>query len=327
MKKIIYEGGDFVFIDGGRRELLLDTGNLMSNKSRYPMQLLQDGKTGIPGLLAELAQKHDGMNCGEDFFPYYLIDLIVISRLIRTPVPLKVLEIGATSGILSYHLAVLMGKLNRESLLCCVSNVVGNSSGNHWLDRVSMVDGTPSLSLLISDYEDTQLGTGNFDIVILNGTDRFCKPYETVREAQRLVKGNGFLLCHTKDSPLLESSFKLVFPERREYGISPQEMVLAVPDPGTSWKQDEDERPTLEEKAAAILLEMQQVIKPGCRPDEVRPFIGEIDRCTELAMEYFDIGRKVELLRLKEAALNYMLNIGKEFEGYYRGELAGMLGI
>lgn len=325
MKTITYENGHFVFIDGDRREALLDYSHFMLNRSRYPMQTLPDGKTGIVSLIVELRNSHKELSHEEDVFPSYLLDIIVTSYLIRTAAPLKVLEIGATSGILSYHLAVLMGKLNRESLLCCVSNVAGNGSENHWLDRISMVDDPPNLSMLVSDYDATQLQTGNFDIVILNGTDWFDKPYETVREAERLVKKSGVVLCHAKDAPLLESSFKLVFPERREYEITPLETILAVSDPETSWKQDKP--PVLEDESANLFQEMRQIVKPGCRPDEVRPFLREIDRCADLAAKYFDTDRKIELLRLKGAALDFMLNIGKEFEGYYRNELAEMLRI
>lgn len=323
--EIIWKDGNFLFIDGNRKEILLDMNHLMRNKSRYPMQVLPDRETGIPKLIIKLKDMHKGLNCGEDVFPSYLMDIIAASYLIRTSAPLKVLEIGATSGILSYHLAVLMGKLNRESLLCCVSNVVGNGSENHWLDRVSMVEEPPNLSMLVSDYEATQLETGNFDIVILNGTDRFDKPYETVLEAERLIKKNGALLCHVKDAPFLESSFKLVFPKRREYEISPQETILAVLNPENSWVQEKP--PGLEDEISKLFHEMRQVVKPGCRPDEVRPCIQGIDRCTDLAMGNYDIDRKVKLIQLKGAALDYMLNIGKEFEEYYRNELIEKLRI
>lgn len=209
--KITCKDGNFLLIDDDRQETLLDMNDLMLNKSRYPMQVLPDGKTGIPKLISKLKQMHGEIIPNKDVFPSYLIDIITTSYLIRTSAPLNVLEIGATSGILSYHLAVLMGKLNRESLLCCVSNVVGNGSENYWLDRISMVTEPPNLSMLVSDYEATQLETENFDIVVLNGTDRFDKPYETVREAQRLVKKNGSVICHIKNAPFWKAALNWSF--------------------------------------------------------------------------------------------------------------------
>ncbi len=320
MRKVTYEEGNLIFIDGDKRNVLLDTGHLMLNRSRYPMQPMGDGRNDIPSLIVDLAKDHEEIGGRkEDLFAAYLLDILLASYLIRTSAPLKVLEIGATSGILSYHLATLMGKLNKESTLCCVSNVIGNTSENYWLDRVSLVEETPNLSILVSDYEDTQLETAHFDIVVLNGAERFDKPYETIREAERLIKKDGVLLCHVKDAPLLESCFKLVFPERREYEISQQEMILAVTDPGNSWEQEK--LPVLEDEVSKLLYGLRQVIGSGCRPEKAGSFIQEIDRCVDLAMEYLDIDRKVGLIQLKGSALDYMLNIGKEFEEYYRNDM------
>lgn len=319
MAAVTCKDGYFIYTDSRNEKVLLDLKHFMTNKSRYPMQQMSDGKTGIFSLLVDLKERHGELSSEEDVFPFYLLDIIATSYLIRSSVPLKVLELGSTSGITSYHLAALMGKLNRESHLCCVSNVIGNNSENHWLDRISLVEETPNLSILISDYEATQLETDHFDIVVLNGTEYFEKPYETVREAERLVKKNGFLLCHVKNAPLLESCFKLVFPKRQEYVISPLEMILAVTNPETSWKQDKP--PSLEKEISILFQELRQTVNSGCRADEIRPFIRRIDEYTNLAVKYSDIERKVKLIHLKGIALDYMLNIGKEFEEYYRNAL------
>lgn len=321
MKTVTCEDGNFLFIDDDKRKVLLDITHFMLNKSRYPMQYLSDEGDDIPGLILRLKERHLEINAdgADEIFPYFLLDIIVTSYLIRTSVPLKVLEIGATNGILSYHLATLMGKLNPESLLCCVSNAIGNSSGSHWLDRISLVEEAPDLSLLISDYDDTQLETNHFDIVVLNGTASIGKPYETILEAQRLVKKNGVLLCYVKDDPLLESCFKLLYSERQEYEILPQEMILTAENPEPSWCRKET--PLLEDEVSKLLHELRQTVRPGCRPDEIRPLIRRVDTCVELAMKNLDISRKVKLLQLKAIMLDYMLNIGKEFEEYYLKEL------
>lgn len=319
MKTITCEDGKFVFVDGEKKVALLDVMDFMANKSRCPMQILSDGGLSIPVLISDLTDRHiDIGGESEEVFPYYLLDILATSYLIHSSVPVKVLEIGATSGILSYHLATLMGKLNKESLLCCVSNVIGNDSSNHWLDRISMVEEPPDLSLVISDYEATQLENGHFDIVILNGPAGFDKPYETVREAQRLVKKKGVLICHVKDTPLLESSFQLVFPERQEFEISHREKILAVTKVETAWQQEKP--PVLEEEALELLRELRRIPRPGCHQEEMKPWIWKIDECVDMAMEYSYIDRKVELIRLKGKALDYMLNIGKEFEEYYRND-------
>lgn len=324
MTSIIYEENKIVFLDGDQKKILLDTGNLAANKSRYPMQIDSDKNISIPKLLADLVNEHGIVTNGEgNFVPFYLLDILATSYLFRTSVPLKVLEIGATSGILSYHLASLMGKLNHESLLCCVSDVIGNGSENHWLDMISMVEEPPKLSFLVSDYESTPLETKNFDLVVLNGMDDYDKPYETIREAKRLVKKDGILLCYVKNSPLLESCFKLVFSDREEYMISPQEMILVVTVPDIAW--EEEKLPVLDEEISKLLQELRQTIRPGCSQTEIRPLIQRIDECIDIAINNFDIDKKVELIQWKEMVLNYMLNIGKELEEDYRNEIGAQI--
>ena len=117
MKTITYEDGNLTFIDGDKKKRLLDMVHLMTNRSRHPMQYLSDGDADIFGMLSNLTKRHVEVNGGrpEEVFSYYLLDILAVSYLITTSVPLKVLEIGATSGFLSYHLATLMGKLNKES--------------------------------------------------------------------------------------------------------------------------------------------------------------------------------------------------------------------
>lgn len=324
MKTVTCKDGKMVFLDGEKSVELLDLLNLAANKSKYPMQVLSNGEGNIPQLLSDMTEKHKEIGGRDDeVFAAYLLDIIMISHLIRSSRPFKVLEIGATDGILSYHLAAVMGKLNRESLLCCVSNVIGNSSANHWLDRISMVEEPPNLSMLASDYESTQLETGNFDIVVVNGAVRFDKPYETIREAERLVKKNGVLLCYVKNMPLLESSFKLIFSERQEFEISSREMILMTDNPGDSWKQDR--LPALEEEVSKLFQELLQVSEKCSRSEDVRPLLHKTDLCVDLAVKYGDIHRKTQLLQYKNMVLDYMLNIGKEFEEYYRNVLVDAL--
>jgi hypothetical protein len=52
---------------------------------------------------------------------------------------------------------VVLGKFNPESLLCGVSNSFGNAGVNRWLDRIDLIEETPRLSFLASDYDDTHL--------------------------------------------------------------------------------------------------------------------------------------------------------------------------
>lgn len=324
MKKILLEDNKFILQDGAEQEILLDNFDLMSNKSRLPMHTLSDGDT-IPGLILSLVEKHTeissgtGEDTGNGPFAAYLMDILLASFLIRTPAPLKVVEIGSVNGVQSYHLATLMGRLNPESSLCCVSNVIGNESESQWLNRIVMVEQPPALSMLAADYEDTQLASNHFDIVFINGTVRIDKPYETIREAERLVKKGGFLMCHAKEVPLLESSFKLIFSERKEYEITSEENILITRYEGDSWKSNDNT--CLKTEVAELVRMLHQTVTSAGGCENLRPLVHRIDTCADKAGICHDIRRKTALLRLKELTLDYMLNIGDEFEKLYKERL------
>lgn len=323
MIQITFENNKFILHNGEKQEILLDGCNLMSNKSRLPMHALSDEET-IPGLLFSLAQKHAEISIGtgeeteNGLFAAYLLDILLASYLIRASMPFKVVEFGAVNGVRSYHLAALMGKLNPESSLCCVSDVIGNESGNQWLNRISIVKQPPVLSMLIADYEHTQLESDHFDIVLINGTVRIDRPYETIRETERLIKKGGVILCHAKDSFLLKSSFKLIFEECKEYEIASNEEILITKYAGTSWCKGQETN--LQKKTAALVRELHQAVASDSR-DKFRLLARKIDLYTNKAVETYDIKLKTELIRLKERLLDYMLNSGDEFEGLYKERL------
>ena len=229
MGMITIENNRFIYTGQGMREVLLDCSDYFSNKSRVPMHS-PDGAKTIPGLILELMKEHCQYLGGSDgeSLTYLLADVLLISHLIGSPLPVRVAEIGADSGIMSYHLAKIMGKMNANSRLCSVCNTVGNESGNQWVDRIVWVEEPPSLSMLVSDYDDTGLQGENFDVVVINGAVWFQEPYDVIREADRLVKKTGIILCHIENQPLLESCFKLFFTERKEYGITPSSSVMVV---------------------------------------------------------------------------------------------------
>ncbi len=119
---------------------------------------------------------------------YTMVDAIVTAEHIKTAEPKKVLELGCVRGILSYHLATIMGKLHPESLLYGINNTIGNESENLWLDYIMQVEELPRIAFAAVDYEDTQLGKEQFDITILNECEQMEETKKIVEEAIRVTK-------------------------------------------------------------------------------------------------------------------------------------------
>lgn len=326
MPEIKIEGRRILYCSEREKQLLLDLSDFTANKSRLPMHALSD-VSPMWELIAGLYQKDAASGEGDqkDAFSALLLDVLLTSHITRVSAPLNILEIGATSGGLSGHLASLLGKLNPPSNLCCVCDVIGNDSENRWLDKISAVEQAPKLSLLIADYEELQLQENFYDIVILNGTDRFNKPYETVKEANRLKKRDGgALFCHVKEQPLLESCFKLVFQNRREYEIDPQNKILVTELPGSFPENEKKPDPDAELKD--LFSKLRRAVTEGNSREEIRRCLRRLDACADLAAKRYDAERKGKLLELKDRVLDYMLNPGGEFEAFYREKCLTAIG-
>lgn len=238
MGKLIVENNAFIYVEQNEKKLLLDCKNFLSNKSRVPMHSF-DGNLTIPGLLLRLFKLHPQLceNVVEynDSIENLLIDVLFVSELIKNPKPVRVLEFGCGNGIMSYHLATILGLFNEKSSFCCVCDTIGNDSNNQWLDKISLVESMPRISMLAADYDETNLESKHFDMVIINGTACFYEPVKMIKEAARLVKNEGKLLCYANQQPLLESSFKMLFDKPEEYSLTARTSVMIVEGNAQVW--------------------------------------------------------------------------------------------
>lgn len=229
MGKLIVENEVFMYMEQEEKRVLLDCRDYLSNKSRIPMHSF-DGDLTIPGLLLKLFKIHPQLGEGgtdyNDSIENLLIDILVVSELIKSSCSVRVLEFGCTSGIMSYHLATILGLFNKKSSLCCVCDTIGNNSNNQWLDKISLVEYMPRLSMLAADYDETNLESKHFDIVLINGNCGFVEPLPMIKEAMRVVKDEGIVICYVNQQPLLESSFKMLFEKREEYSLTAQTKIM-----------------------------------------------------------------------------------------------------
>lgn len=247
--KLFYQDQKFSYEENGQSRILLDCQDYFANKSRIPMHSFVEEDITIPVFLLGLLERYGELSGGtgeeENGEEIQLIGVLTAAFLIRFALPVKAVELGCTSGVLSYYLAKILGTFNPESSLCCVTDVIGNSSENGWLDRISLADNPPSLSMLASDYDDTQLESGHFDLVVINGTRGVGNPDGVIREAKRLAKKGGLILAYCCDSPLLESCFCLHFPERKEYHLEVNTRIMTAEcgqglpeeDQGVLWRR------------------------------------------------------------------------------------------
>lgn len=225
MNYIKNKNNKFVYVNDEKEKLLLDYTNYILNKTNTPLCL-------IPDFLVELQCKYNSLflnGCAPlDQEDSLLIDILLVAQLIETSHPIKLAEFGATNGQLSYHLASILGKFNKHSTLCSICDCIGNESENIWIDMISLVETSSKVSLIASDYDETSLCTGHFDIVVLNGSVSLGNPDTVTREALRLLKTNGSLICYAWQQPYLANCVRKHFSTIDEYPTSADTTILVA---------------------------------------------------------------------------------------------------
>lgn len=259
MGSLYYNNSKFIYEDkGGDAKLLLDCGNYLTNKSRIPMHRLagMDCLT-IPDLLLGLLEREK--KNGDDLeFPAALTDILLASRLVKSPRPVNVLEYGSMTGRLSLHLAEVLGSFNEESALVCAYDTIEPE----WMERMTQAERLPKLSFFAGDFGNLKLSEHYFDIVVINGMVNYLQPEEVINDALRLVTKDGSLICYSEEAPLLESTFKLYFEQREEYEITPSRKVLLAKAKDKCWKKASEQNLYSRvqedlEKAKTLLLQKQ----------------------------------------------------------------------
>lgn len=294
-KKYIYQCGD-------DRYELIDLQNLLENKSQIPLLngnarhgSLFDVINELNGLHYTLFQEQaaTAQEC-------MLIDFLIARRLMKSAMPLQIVEIGAANGILSFHLASMIGQYNAGSSLCCVCRV----DDSQWAEKVSIVGRPPKLSRIIADYGQTGLKSDKYDVVVINGSQVFMDADVIVREAKRLVNSGGIVICLEKQQPMLSRKFRKRFSKYEAFGVDSDIRVLYA----ESQKLPEENSDMSAEvkEMQDYLAEVHKALQGGASREQLRIYYKELEKHIDVAMQtsLFDI--KTKLIDCQDEVLNAM---------------------
>lgn len=230
MSSINVVNSTFMFIDdNGASKPLIEFGDASLNKSRVPLHPAGEGVETIPRVLSGVMNKNKTLfeeMSGEEKLRYAAVSAIVLSEMMKSSEPRKIAAIGSSDAVMSFDLAFTAGKLNPDSELFLISNIIGGE--NSCLDAIVQVKQPPKFSMLFSDYDNTNLAENSFDIVVLCGEADFDKPYEVINEAVRIAKNGGLIVCCCSQDCLLESSFMLTFSQREEYRLNARDALITA---------------------------------------------------------------------------------------------------
>ena len=220
MSQIITKGQKYYFESNGIERVILDCEDFLSNKSCIPMHRLPDtNNLTIPILLNALVQMEQKQS-GDNVFLFYLFDLVLVSRLIRTKNPIRIMEYGCSKGEFSQHIAELIGRFNNESQMVCVNDRIDAA----WSKRIGAVEPEvlPRITFIAGDFGDIHYEENYFDIVFINGKVNFEYPGTVFEDAMRMTKDSGEIMVMSCETPLLDSVFQLYFDNYEVYEITPQ---------------------------------------------------------------------------------------------------------
>ena len=325
MSEININDTNIIFSDEKNKKIILDINNFIKNKSRIPLHAYEKNGDTIPHFLMDIIRKNSKLfpeNTSTKKIACCTANSLIVSELITSAAPIKMAEFGSTKGDISYNLMEILGKFNPSSTLCLISNTIGNESGNNCLNCITQASLFPEFSLLYSDYAKTNLADNCFDIVFINGDACREDHYAVIKEAERITKQGGLLICWTSGDFLLESTFKLVFSEREEYELSPAEKLLTARKTTDCWSNCTSEDPFA---ALPELLEALQNNMDSNHAEVYRPFVKQLNQYIATAIQVCDIPKKLFLIEITDALQEYMNHFSTKYKDFYAKKLLDIL--
>lgn len=303
MNGLFYKHLKFIYQYKTDEQTLLDCKVFLNNKSRISMHRGQgQSHQIIPDLLISLIE-HEQKSGNNLEIPFGIIDILLTSRLIQTSQPVRMLEYGSGQGLLSCHLAELLGAFHEKSVLVCAHDTIEPE----WMERISQVDQLPKLSFFAGDFGDFQLQENFFDLVLINGMINYTEPYQIISDAVRLAKDDAVIFCYTSDTPLLENIFQLFFEQRKEYEINPLSKIIVANTRDKSWnmrKTSDFPKQALEDIEHAKSICSQKMAKKKVCFSMMDTLTRDIKNASKMG----NIDLKLQLIVQKERLIEYILS-------------------
>lgn len=293
---------------------LIDLQNLLENKSHVPLIEGNKHRLSLLGIARNLIGLHGPLFQEQQSTVQecILIDFLIARRLMKSTTPLHIVEIGAPKGILSFHLASMIGQYNVESSLCCVCSV----EDSQWTEKVSKVDKPPKLSRIIADYGQTELQSDKYDVVVLNGNEHFADADKIVNEAKRLVKSEGIIICLEKKYPLLSRKFKKIFSKYETFAVNSYTTVIYAE--SQKLPEENSDVPAEVKETEDYLTEIHIALHEGADREQLRIYYKELEKRIDAIMQTSLFELKTKLIDCQDEVLNALYPA--ELEDHTRGQ-------
>lgn len=308
MGQLFFENDQILYEDDGRKEVLYGHEERITNYSHVPHQLINGGDS-LLGLVLDGVNEHEiiagGTNEKDATCEYATMNLLLAREHMKTPYELKVLEIGCSSGVLSYHLAKMLGKYNEDSQLCCVTNSMEHKNGSGWTDRISRVESMPKVSFLATDYDKMPLPDRYFDVVVLNASEVFEKKEMILSEVRRVLKNDGAFLAYVVRDVDLIQQIAYRSASLKTYMYLPDRCLLRVESsdflPGAKTEE------VVSYNRKGVTDGCDEMLNGNASAEELRNMIRSLDAWIDEAIAERDLESKILFIRYKGQLLDKLV--------------------
>lgn len=232
-----------------------------------------------------------------------------------------ILEIGCRQGLLSYFLAKTAGLTHRENKVYCLSEVPPAEAFHRIIFGLGYMGA--NLSLLTTDKDFAVLRDDSFAFTVVNGRQWTGEPAAVVRNALRVTKKGGYLLCLTQRQALLYSRYAAKINDYEEYPVSADGSVVLV-----KAIDDKDKGSfglCRNDKQKERFAELGLLVRPALDnprallASEVRETISLLSEMEDIALEMIDFiddrDVKNQLNYIKETLLDYLYTTNAAYRG------------
>jgi len=313
----IFENKIYFIYDNGKKDCLLDLSDFLSNRSHIPLHSLAniDFET-IPDLIKkiiEICDLPENEIKGIDGSMLILTSIMIIKKYMYRAKGNNILEIGCTHGILSYFIGIIINFFGKSNLHC-VSDVISSEGESDWLNNIMLLENSDNISITYTNYNNIDLRDSFYDITVINGYDYFENPEDVIRNAVRMTKENGLIVCIGKEQPFLSDMFQKIIDDCDVYSFDNNNIIL------TKLLDDKDKSGVISdtnenrlEKIREDFADLENKIAKIDTLDEIilDNIISDVSKFQNQILKLYEhmnnIYIKFELSELKEALINYRI--------------------
>ena len=226
-----FDGGKVVQFDeqGQPHSILLDPTHFQNNYSRVTYKHLYHNPDTMEEMLKTCFDESDTWlpEPDEDEATSVFLANVLLFRLgMRRYQPLRVLELGSSTGSLAYFLARHAAALHEGSRVYCLSEVL---PGEHWmriLARLGADNLLQTMNLLTTPQTSGALRDHHYDFTLVHGLEAESEPDSVLQNALRVTKTGGMLVV-LSDRPALKGSFEHYCKGGEVYPVGEREVLVA----------------------------------------------------------------------------------------------------